>query len=87
MDFFKKQMKGSGEIENQLCRISSRARNGETEGALRKESHGEMIRIRTQGSPIGCFLLWEEENFWVQSLGELGKLELSTRDSLQHETE
>lgn len=46
-------MKGSEEIENQLFRISSRARIGEREGALREESNGEMVRIGTQGSLIG----------------------------------
>lgn len=51
--FFLKQIKGSGEIENQLFRISSRARIGERAGTLRKESNGEMIRIGTQWSPIG----------------------------------
>lgn len=70
-------MKDSGEIENQLFRISSRARIGGSggAGALRKENHGEMMRIGTQWSPVGCFLLCERENFWVHSLGDLSKLE------------
>ena len=54
--------------------------------ALRKESNREMIRMGTLRSPIGCFLLWEWKNFQVHSLGDLGELELSTRDTLQRET-
>lgn len=47
---FLKLVKDSWEIENWLFRISSRARIGEGEGAWRKESNGEIMRLGTQGT-------------------------------------
>lgn len=94
--FFKKKVKRgremesqlfSREMESQLFRISSRARAGEGE-ALRKVDNREMIILEAHRYPAGCFLPWAGENFQAQSLGDLGKLELSTReDQLQLETQ